>query len=327
MSFADLFNGLPDAQPPYPSDQRGRRHCFLDKMLSKAKAVERAAELVSGIVEKNEERMQFDDEGQLVITGKLAIYRVDLKSFMTKMSNPFSYHSFDVVEVHPKHGLIKKPETACVQVRNQDEMPAYDLLAGYILGLLNDDVTWLQDSLQPLQRTLFALYGLSPSPLTSTLTKHLEEEVNGIFDFINDTFTFEGTNGWKWRLHFGQPLVTGFKIEYQKPRQTWWNHLFNDHVKETTGHYVMNGFFETVSHLSRCPAMLKTADDWETDPIFIRRIAADYPALAKVLVSNVLEDDDYDPHRISTYYDDYISTDDANTIVMLDQQVRQRAYA
>jgi hypothetical protein len=327
MSFADLFNSLPDAQSPYPSDQLGRRGRFVDEMFTKAKAVERAATLVANIVEKNADRMKFDDEGHLVITGKLALYRIDLKSFMTKMSNPFSYHSFDVVEVHPKRGLIKKPETACVQVRNQDEMPAYDLLAGYILGLLNDDVTWLQDSLQPLQRTLFSIYGLSPSPLTQTLAAHLEKEVNGQFDFDKDTFTFDGTNGWKWRLQFGQPLASGFKIEYQKPRQTWWNHLFNDHVKETTGHYIMSGFFETVSHLSECPAMLKTADDWESDPIFIRRIAADYPPLAKVLVANVLEDDDYDPHRIATYYDEYISPEDANIISMLDRQVRERAFA
>ena len=94
-------------------------------------------------------------------------------------------------------------------------MPACDLLAGYILGLLNDDVTWLQESLTPLRRTLFQIYGLAQSPLTASMQKHFAEEVDGVFDFKTDTFTFAGTNGWMWRLHFGQPLTKGCKVDIE----------------------------------------------------------------------------------------------------------------
>ena len=101
---------------------------------------------VMSIVEENEERMQMDDDHHLLNTGTLAIYCVDIGSFLTKFVNPFDYNSFDVVEVHPKSGLVKEPKTACVQVQPQKNMPAYDLLAGYILGLLNDHVTGCKTS-------------------------------------------------------------------------------------------------------------------------------------------------------------------------------------
>ena len=67
-----------------------------------------------GIIRKHEDRMQFDDEFQLVIAGRLAIYRVDINAFINKFVNPFDYNSFDVVEVHPKSGLVNGLKTACV---------------------------------------------------------------------------------------------------------------------------------------------------------------------------------------------------------------------
>ena len=135
--------------------QELRRNKMFTGMMGVAHAAGRAANLVMSIIEENEDRMQMDDAEHLLITGTLAIYRVDIGSFMAKFVNPFDYNSFDVVEVHPKSGLVKEPKTACVQVQPQKNMPAYDLLAGYILGLLNDEVTWLQDSLSPpTDRTL-----------------------------------------------------------------------------------------------------------------------------------------------------------------------------
>ena len=176
--------------------QEIRRDAMFKQMMGVARAAERAANLVMSIIEENEDRMQMDDANHLLITGTLAIYRVDIGSFMAKFVNPFDYNSFDVVEVHPKSGLVKEPKTACVQVQPQKNMPAYDLMAGYILGLLNDEVTWLQESLSPLRRTLFQIYGLARSPLTPSMEDHFEDLVEGEFDYTNDTFTFEGTNGW-----------------------------------------------------------------------------------------------------------------------------------
>ena len=322
-----LFNS-DDAQdePPYPSSQQGRRGKLMEEMLARAASVERAAGLVMNIIESSKGRMQLDEKGQLVIVGKLALYRVNINAFMAKFTNPFSYNSFDVVEVHPKSGLVPKPETACVQVRVQEDMPAYDLLASYLLGLMNDDVTWLEESLQPLRRTLFQIYGYSQSPLTPSLSAYFARTINGEFGYVNDTFTFDGTNGWKWRLTFGQPLNRGLKIEYQKPRQSWWNHMFEDHIEETTGHYNMSGFYDTVEHLSACPAMLKTASDWEVDPIFVRTVAIDYPPLARAMVDTLLADE-YDAREIYTYYDEQVSDEEAQRITGLDHDILERALA
>lgn len=306
--------------------QELRRNTMFMGMMGVAHAAERAANLVMSIIEENEDRMQMDDAQHLLITGTLAIYRVDIGSFMAKFVNPFDYNSFDVVEVHPKSGLVKEPKTACVQVQPQKNMPAYDLLAGYILGLLNDEVTWLQPTLSPLRNTLFQIYGLARSPLTESLEDHFADKVEGEFDYTNDTFTFEGTNGWLWRLHFGQPLTEGYKLEYQKPRQTWWNALFEDHEKESTGHYTFSNFFDMVEHLSACPGRLRTATDWNTDPIFLRKVASDYPPVAKAMAGRLM-DEGYSADEIYSFYDEPISGEQADTVRHLDRLILQRAHA
>jgi hypothetical protein len=326
MDEAIDFDGLFDDSFQSGTVQEIRRSRMHKSMMQVARAAERASHLVMNIVEQNEGRMQLDEHNHLLIVGNLGIYRVDLGSFMTKFANPFDYNSFDVVEVHPKNGLVKEPKTACVQVQPQKDMPAYDLFAGYILGLLNDEVTWLQESLSPLRRTLFQIYGLARSPLTPSLGQHFADSINGSFDFKQDTFTFSGTNGWKWRLHFGQPLAKGFKIEYQKPRQTWWNLLFDDHERDSTGHYAISGFFETVEHLAKCPHLLRDVNDWSTDPILLRKVASDYPPVAKILAERLTKED-YDPSKIYTFYDELLEEEHQGVVRELDELVLQRAHA
>ena len=326
MDEAIDFGGLFDDSFQSGTVQEIRRSRMHKSMMQVARAAERASHLVMNIVEQNEGRMQLDEHNHLLIVGNLGIYRVDLGSFMTKFANPFDYNSFDVVEVHPKNGLVKEPNTACVQVQPQKDMPAYDLFAGYILGLLNDEVTWLQESLSPLRRTLFQIYGLARSPLTPSLGQHFADSINGSFDFKQDTFTFSGTNGWKWRLHFGQPLAKGFKIEYQKPRQTWWNLLFDDHERDSTGHYAISGFFETVEHLAKCPHLLRDVNDWSTDPILLRKVASDYPPVAKILAERLTKED-YDPSKIYTFYDELLEEEHQGVVRELDELVLQRAHA
>ena len=326
MDEAIDFGGLFDDSFQSGTVQEIRRSRMHKSMMQVARAAERASHLVMNIVEQNEGRMQLDEHNHLLIVGNLGIYRVDLGSFMTKFANPFDYNSFDVVEVHPKNGLVKEPKTACVQVQPQKDMPAYDLFAGYILGLLNDEVTWLQESLSPLRRTLFQIYGLARSPLTPSLCQHFADSINGSFDFKQDTFTFSGTNGWKWRLHFGQPLAKGFKIEYQKPRQTWWNLLFDDHERDSTGHYAISGFFETVEHLAKCPRLLRDVNDWSTDPILLRKVASDYPPVAKILAKRLTKED-YDPSKIYTFYDELLEEEHQGVVRELDELVLQRAHA
>ena len=326
MPPVELFGAHDDEQDQPPVTQDARLDLMMQRMTATSDAVVRASQLVMNIIKQNSDRMMLDENQDLVITGRLAFYKVDLNAFMAKFTNPFCYNSFDVVEVHPKSGMVKEPKTACVQVLPQENMPAYDLLGGYLLGLLNDDTTWLQEALGPLRRTLMDLYGLAPSPLSESLTAHFKRTMNGMFDFRKDTFTFNGTNGWQWRLTFGRPKTQSFRIEYQKPRQTWWNPMFENHLEETTGHFSFATFLDTVEHLAACPAMLKTCREWESDPIFVRKVAVDYPPLARIMI-DLINEEKYNPEEIYTYYDDVVSQEEASIIQELDRQISRRALA
>ena len=320
-AHADLYDS--DEDEPM-TDQEWRRIHLLADLELKADAMHRAAQLVENILERNEERLMLDDDGHLVIVGHLALYRVNLPSFFEKMSNPFAHHSFDMVEVHPRSGMKEKPEVACVQVQRQTSMPAYDLLAGYILGLMNDESQWLEESMAPLRHTLMRVYGMARSPLTPSLEAHLAESMDGVFDHLLGTFTFSGTNGWTWRVHYAQPLEKGFKIEYRKPRQTWWNTMFENHLTEASDHYAMGPFMQVVEHLHLCPNMLKTCSSWDTDPIFIRKVALDYPPVRRALLPHI-EAEDYDPNMLYSYYDEPLSPKDARTVAALDDRLRELA--
>ena len=156
-----------------PHMQSSRRELLLNEMLEATEASRRAACLVHNIVENNREKMFVDKNGKIVVNGRLATYRVDMNGFHNKMNNPFDYSSFDQVEIHPKGILTEKFQTACVQVQMHASMPAYDLLGAYLLGLMNDEHTWLEENMTPLRRALYSMYGLRMSPLTQSLSEHL----------------------------------------------------------------------------------------------------------------------------------------------------------
>ncbi|MDB3859033.1 hypothetical protein N9289_03360 [Candidatus Poseidonia sp.] len=331
VSWGDIFGYDDDddvgvTKPVSLDEQHQRRGSMLETMLMMSEASKRAAYWVEEIISNNEERMKLDKDGRLLITGHLAFYRVNINAFLSKFNNPFDYNSFDSVEVHPKSGLVESPKTACVQIRTSGAMPAYDFLGGYILGLMNDSASWLEENMHPLRRTLFDIYGMSRSPLTESLSRYLAQSVGGVFNWQEDTFTFNGTNGWKWRINFANPLAQGYEIKYQKPRQSWWNLMFSDHTKETTGHHTMSGFFGLVEHLSEAPKFLRTASEWETDPIFIREVASVYPPLAKVLIHRI-DAEDYSADRIYSFYDEPIESDEAERVSILDDIIRQTVWA
>ena len=303
-----------------------RRELLLNQMLEAAQATNRAAKLVNNIVARNQERMFLDKSGRIIVNGALATYRVDMGAFLNKMNNPFDYSSFDQVEIHPKGSLVDQPKTACVQVQIYGSMPAYDLLGAYLLGLMNDESTWLQENMGPLRHALYAMYGLRESPLTDSLSSYLFMKFGGQLDHKKNQFVLNGTNGWKWRVSFGNPLARGFKIEYSKPRQSWWNDMFGDHLAETSQHYTLCGFFDLIDHLSESPAILRDSSEWQTDPIFVRKVASVYPPLAKKLLATI-ESEDYDPATIQSFYDETITEEEATTVALLDEQIRNLALA
>lgn len=326
LDLSFLFGDLDDSEERPLTEQELRRNQLQINMNNQADALRRSAKLVDDILLHNQHRLQLDENGRLIIVGQLALYRMDLVAFLQKMSNPFSHHSFDMIEVHPKSALVDSPEKACVQVHQPSTMPAYDFLAGYILGLMNDESSWLTPPMEPLRSVLMGVYGLAKSPLTDSLERHLQSAVNGTFDHVSGMFTFDGTNGWRWRINYLRPLGKGYKLEYQKPRQTWWNSLFEDHMRETSGHHAMNSFLPTVEHLSMCPGMLKDCSSWDSDPVFIRKVALDYPPLRRSLM-NELNHEHYNPEELSIYYDEQLSEREVSLVTALDAQLRQQAEA
>ena len=87
MSLTNLFGNNLET-PKIPEDQLGRRAVMLEKMLGNSRAVARAADLVMDIIERNERRMKLDADGNLVIAGRLAFYKVNLNGFLTNSPTP-----------------------------------------------------------------------------------------------------------------------------------------------------------------------------------------------------------------------------------------------
>ena len=69
---------------------------------------------------------------------------------------------------------------------------------------------------------------------------------------------------------------------------------------------------------------MKGASDWQTDPILLRKVAADYPALAKSLVDK-LTSSTYSADDIYTDYEEPIAGEQAEVIKDLDVQVLRTA--
>ena len=107
--------------------------------------------------------------------------------------------------------------------------------------------------------------------------------------------------------------------------------VFNEHIKESSGHYLFSNFFETVEqHLVASPAVLnqvaEDGNDWEADPSSFERLRSITP-LAKRLVRTIDGDEDYDPEKIYSYYDEYVQPEEANLIRQLDKMIRRRFSA
>lgn len=102
--------------------------------------------------------------------------------------------------------------------------------------------------------------------------------------------------------------------------------MFDDHLAETSQHYTLCGFFDLIDHLSESPAILRNSSEWQTDPIFVRKVASVYPPLAKKLLTTI-ESEDYDPATIQSFYDETITEEEATTVALLDEQIRNLALA
>jgi|TARA_B110000858_G_scaffold197140_1_gene257820 hypothetical protein len=246
----------------------------------------KAIELLIQIISTNPKRMLMGKEN-IVIRGDLATYCVPIEPILNRMKSPFSNGDtgFAQVEVHPKDHFVSNESRACIQVEASEEIPAGDIIASYLLGLSNDLATWTKPNMSPLRDALLQTYGLTLSPLTEPLVKYLQETHSATMDIKRGYLTLAGTNGFIWRIGFGNPLVYGFSLEMKKPRQKNWQ-LISEDTRHLPSSYRFGNFIDAAALISEFPKSL-IEDEWSSFSL-VRRIVGQYykPLAAKIHKEN-----------------------------------------
>ena len=246
----------------------------------------KAIELLIQIISTNPKRMLMGKEN-IVIRGDLATYCVPIEPILNRMKSPFSNGDtgFDTVEVHPKDHFVSNESRACIQVEASEEIPAGDIIASYLLGLSNDLATWTKPNMGPLRDALLQTYGLTLSPLTEPLVKYLQETHSATMDIKRGYLNLAGTNGFIWRIGFGNPLVYGFSLEMKKPRQKNWQ-LISEDTRHLPSSYRFGNLIDAAALISEFPKSL-IEDEWSSFSL-VRRIVGQYykPLAAQIHKEN-----------------------------------------
>jgi hypothetical protein len=243
----------------------------LDEIIS---ANGKAIELLIQIISTNPKRMLMGKEN-IVIRGDLATYCVPIEPILNRMKSPFSNSDsgFDTVEVHPKDHFVSNESRACIQVDAADEIPSGDVIASYLLGLSNDLATWTKPNMSPLRDALLQTYGLTLSPLTEPLVKYLHDTHDATMDIKKGYLDLTGTNGFIWRIGFGNPLVYGFSLEMKKPRQKNWQ-LISEDTRHLPSSYRFGNLLDAAALVADFPKSL-LEDEWSSFSL-VRRIVGQY---------------------------------------------------
>lgn len=241
---------------------------------------EKSLELFKDIIERNAERIYFQEDMRMIVKGKLALYRINMQSWLDALRNPFIRTTFESVEVHPLNQLVQAPCKACIQIGNTSMQPGIDFMCSYVLGLLNDNTFFHHEDLHPLRMALVRTYGYVKSPISDVLEKFFSDRCDAEIDFGKSQILIRGTNNWKWRIDFQNPCISGYKIQFQKPRQDWWTTISEDSSNDFTHSEEFDEIFQTVEFLAQCPFEIKEHPSWY-HRLFVFRAAINYPPLAK----------------------------------------------
>ena len=247
----------------------------------------KAIELLIQIISTNPKRMLMGKEN-IVIRGDLATYCVPVEPILNRMKSPFSNGDtgFDTVEVHPKDHFVSNESRACIQVDAADEIPSGDVIASYLLGLSNDLATWTKPNMSPLRDALLQTYGLTLSPLTEPLVQYLQDTHGATMDIKKGYLDLTGTNGFIWRIGFGNPLVYGFSLEMKKPRQKNWQ-LISEDTRHLPSSYRFSNLLDAAALVADFPTSL-LEDEWSSFSL-VRRIVGQYykPLAAQIHKENI----------------------------------------
>ena len=286
----------------------------LDEIIS---ANGKAIELLIQIISTNPKRMLMGKEN-IVIRGDLATYCVPIEPILNRMKSPFSNSDsgFDTVEVHPKDHFVSNESRACIQVDASDEIPSGDVIASYLLGLSNDLATWTKPNMSPLRDALLQTYGLTLSPLTEPLVKYLQDSHGATMDIKRGHLDLSGTNGFIWRIGFGNPLVYGFSLEMKKPRQKNWQ-LISEDTRHLPSSYRFGNLLDAAALVADFPKSL-LEDEWSSFSL-VRRIVGQYykPLATQIHTENLDGENRLSDHPESLH----------QTFVQLDRKIAKLASA
>ena len=238
-------------------------------------------------IERNPDRIIFGVD-KIIILGNLATYSIPLEGLIQRMRNPYAGGTgLNATTATFKGKLDGKEASVCIQPDHQNtaNLPGCDVLDSYFLMLLNDDKFIQQERHGPLRHALLNLYGLSASPASAAFKEFLDVTMDATYIPGENMVEIKGTNGWKWRMSDGNPLVKGFTIWFKKPRQRAWKKVVQDTVEfEYAYHY--DDVFSVLELLSDSPRVLVEDETYASDGYFRKMVGPHYSPLEKRLIAD-----------------------------------------
>ena len=289
--MSDLFDTDDENEKETPSAsfeyQEEKKNVFKNLVTDSFTAMQTSFDYLLKTIERNPDRIIFAGD-KIIILGKLATYSVPLDGLIQRMRNPYAGGSgLNATTATFKGKLDGKETSVCIQPDHQNvaNLPGCDVLDSYFLMLLNDDKFIQQERHGPLRHSLLNLYGLSASPASEALKEFFDVTMDATYIPGENVVEIKGTNGWKWRMSDGNPLVKGFTIWFKKPRQRAWKQVVPDTVEfEYAYHY--EDVFSILELLSDSPRVLVEDETYASDGYFRKMVAPHYSPLEKRLIAD-----------------------------------------
>ena len=289
--MSDLFDTDDENEKETPSAsfeyQEEKKNVFKNLVTDSFTAMQTSFDYLLKTIERNPDRIIFAGD-KIIILGKLATYSVPLDGLIQRMRNPYAGgRGLNATTATFKGKLDGKETSVCIQPDHQNvaNLPGCDVLDSYFLMLLNDDKFIQQERHGPLRHSLLNLYGLSASPASEALKEFFDVTMDATYIPGENVVEIKGTNGWKWRMSDGNPLVKGFTIWFKKPRQRAWKQVVPDTIEfEYAYHY--EDVFSILELLSDSPRVLVEDETYASDGYFRKMVAPHYSPLEKRLIAD-----------------------------------------
>ena len=289
--MSDLFGMDDEGEKETPSAsseyQEEKKSVFKNLVNDSFTAMQTSFDYLLKTIERNPDRIIFGVD-KIIILGNLATYSIPLEGLIQRMRNPYAGGTgLNATTATFKGKLDGKEASVCIQPDHQNvtNLPGCDVLDSYFLMLLNDNKFIQQERHGPLRHALLNLYGLSASPASAAFKEFLDSTMDATYIPEENIVEIKGTNGWKWRMSDGNPLVKGFTIWFKKPRQRAWKKVVQDTVEfEYAYHY--DDVFSVLELLSDSPRVLVEDETYASDGYFRKMVGPHYSPLEKRLIAD-----------------------------------------